>query len=388
MGLPLLSLAIAAFGIGMTEFIIMGLLPQLAEDLAVSIPDAGLLVSAYALGVVVGAPIMAVATAHAPKRPVLIALMGLFLLGNVACAIAPTYGWLMAARVLTAFSHAAFFGLGAVVASQVVPPGRQGQAIALMFMGLMLANVLGVPIGTAVGQVLGWRSTFWGVAVIGAVAMLALACWLPRDLQRNAGGILQEFRALGRPQVLLAMLISTLSSASLFAVFTYIAPMLDQVTGITGQRVSLVLLVLGIGLTAGNLLGGRLGDWKLMPVVISLLIATAGVLVLMSAVAPIPAGAIAAVFAWGVTAAAVGSPMQMRVIRAAPGAPSLASTINQGAFNLGNAGGAWVSGLALTYGIPYQALPLIGAVIALAAMGVALVSWALDRHAVQDGVVA
>lgn len=381
MSLPLLALAVASFGIGMTEFVIMGLLPDLARDLGVTIPEAGMLVSGYALGVVVGAPLMAIATASAPRRGALTVLMGIFLIGNVACALAPGYWWLMAARVVTAFSHAAFFGLGAVAAAEVVAPNKRTQAVALMFTGLTLANVLGVPIGTAVGQVLGWRATFWGVAAIGAVAMTALVLWLPRDLSRGSGGLIQEFRALGRVQVLLAMLISTLASASLFAVFTYIAPLLELVTGITGQGISLVLLVLGVGLTLGNLLGGRLGDWKLMPVVIGLFVAVAAVLALMSAVAPIPTGAIAAIFLWGVVAFALVSPLQMRVVGEAKGAPSLASTINQGAFNLGNAAGAWISGVALTHGVPYRALPLIGAAIALLAMAFAVLSWALDRRA-------
>ncbi|WP_424134996.1 MFS transporter [Roseomonas chloroacetimidivorans] len=383
MGLPLLSLSVAAFGIGMTEFIIMGLLPQLAADLQVTIPQAGFLVSGYALGVVVGAPIMAVATARAPRRPVLIALMGLFVLGNIACALAADYGWLMAARVLTAFAHAAFFGLGAVVATQVVPAGRQARAIALMFMGLTLANVLGVPIGTAIGQVTGWRSTFWGVGMIGALAMLALHLWLPRDLPRGAGGIMAEFRAMARPQVQLAMLISVLTSAAMFAIFTYIAPMLEHVTGITGQGISAVLLVVGLGMTAGNLLGGRLGDWKLMPMVIALLLAAAGVMVVMSGVLTNPMAAVAAILAWAVANSSIGTPMQMRVIQMAPGAPTLASTVNQGAFNLGNAGGAWISGVALTYGASYATLPLIAACIALAAAALAALSHSIERRALR-----
>ena len=383
MGLPLLSLSIAAFGIGMTEFIIMGLLPELSADLQVSIPRAGLLVSGYALGVVLGAPIMALATARAPRRPVLIALMGLFLIGNIACALAPGFGWLMAARVLTAFAHAAFFGLGAVVATQVVPPGRQARAIAMMFMGLTLANVLGVPIGTAIGQVTGWRSTFWGVAAIGGLAMLALHLWLPRNLARGGGGIIAEFRAMARPQVQLAMLISVLTSAAMFAVFTYIAPTLQAVTGITGQGISAVLLVVGLGMTIGNLLGGRLGDWKLMPMVIALLLIAAGVMVVMSSVLAVPAAAVAAILAWAIAVSSIGTPMQMRVIQMAPGAPNLASTVNQGAFNLGNATGAWISGMALTHGATYPMLPLIAAGIAVVAAGFAALSLLMERRVMQ-----
>jgi DHA1 family inner membrane transport protein len=218
----LLALAAASFGIGTTEFVIMGLLPDVAHDLGVTIPQAGLLVSGYALGVVFGAPILAVATAHIDRRRALLLLIGIFILGNALCAIAPSYALLMGARIVTAFSHGAFFGLGAVVAASVVPPQKRAQAIALMFTGLALANVLGVPFGTALGQAAGWRATFWAVVGIGMVAASALYAWLPRGIASSGAGLLQETRALARGQVLLAMLISVLASASLFSVFTYI----------------------------------------------------------------------------------------------------------------------------------------------------------------------
>ncbi|GGC87743.1 hypothetical protein GCM10010994_52170 [Chelatococcus reniformis] len=258
--LPLLALAIASFGIGTTEFVIMGLLPDVATDLAVTIPQAGLLVTGYALSVTFGSPILAIATARMQRKRALLVLIAIFILGNLLCAVAPGYALLMAARIVTALCHGAFFGLGAVVAAALVEPHRRAQAIAMMFAGLTLANVLGVPFGTALGQALGWRDTFFAVAAIGVLAALALQAWLPRELPVPPMDLAREARSLGRVQVLLAMLISVVTSASLFSVFTYIAPILEQVSGVSQHGVTLMLLLFGVGLTIGNVLGGRLAD--------------------------------------------------------------------------------------------------------------------------------
>src|SRR3984893_1982149 len=328
-GLPLLALAMASFGIGTTEFVIMGLLPDVAHDLAVTIPQAGLLVSGYALGVAFGPPILAVATARLERRRALLLLIAIFIVGNVLCALAPSYALLMGARIVTAFCHGAVFGLGAVVAAKVVPPQKRAQAIALMFTGLTLANVLGVPFGTALGQAAGWRATFWAVVAIGIVAALALYAWLPRGITSRGAGLMQEARTLGRTQVLLAMLISVLASASLFSVFTYITPILENVTRESPQHVTWVLLLFGVGLTFGNIVGGRLGDWRLMPSVIAifiLLIVVLGVLTMTSHIAWLAATTI---FVWGILAFALVSPLQMQVVNEASGAPNLASTLNQ-----------------------------------------------------------
>src|SRR5256714_6548312 len=365
----LLALAVASFGIGTTEFVIMGLLPDVAHDLRVTIPQAGLLVSGYALGVVLGAPILAVATARLDRRRALLLLIGIFILGNCLCAIAPSYALLMGARIVTAFSHGAFFGLGAVVAANVVLPQKRSQAVALMFTGLALANVLGVPFGTALGQAAGWRTTFWVVVGIGIVASLTLYAWLPRGITSSGAGLMQETRTLVRRQVLLAMLISVLASASLFSVFTYLTPILENVTRESPHQVTWVLLLLGVGLTFGNLLGGRLGDWRLMPsviVIFSFLIVVLGVFTVTSHIAWL---ATQTIFLLGVLAFALVSPLQMQVVNEASGAPNLASTLNQGAFNLGNAAGAFAGELALTDGVSYGNIPLIGA--GLAALGLA-----------------
>ncbi len=377
--LALLALAAASFGIGTTEFVIMGLLPEMAADLGVGIPTAGLLVSGYALSVTFGSPLVAVALSRLDRRRALLVLVGLFILGNALCALSPDYRLLMLARIVTALCHGAFFGLGAVVAADLVPPQRKASAIAIMFTGLTLANVLGVPFGTALGHALGWRATFWAVVGIGFVAAAALVAWLPRHLARDGGSLLSEMRTLRRTQVVLAMLLSVLASASLFSVFTYVAPLLAATAGASPSAITGVLLLFGVGLTLGNGLGGRLGDWRLMPSVIGLGFALAVVLMALvpASRALIPATALIGL--WGILAFALVAPLQMRVLTAADGARNLASTVNQGAFNLGNAIGAWLGGVAITAGLPYGHLPVIGAGLALAVAGTGMVAHRLDR---------
>ena len=382
MPLPILALAVASFCIGTTEFVIMGLLPEVAADLGVTIPAAGLLVTGYALGVVIGAPIIAIVTARMPRKPVLIALASLFALGNLLCAVAPTYGLLMAARVVTAFGHGAFFGIGSVVAASLVPENRKASAMAMMFAGLTLANILGVPGGTAFGEIFGWRATFFAVVVIGLVSVAAIAWLVPANVaEPSGGGLLGEVRVLGKLQVWLAMLISALASGSLFAVFTYIKPFLTDVSGLSTETVTWVLLLFGGGMTVGNILGGRLADWKLMPTVIGTLLLLAALLASLAQFGWSAAFAITAVFLWGMLVFVAVPPLQLRVVGTALEAPNLAATLNQGAFNVGNAAGAWIGATALTAGVTYQQLPLVGAAIALVAVAVAVPSQRLDRRA-------
>jgi DHA1 family inner membrane transport protein len=381
MPLPILALAIASFCIGTTEFVIMGLLPEVAADLGVTIPAAGLLVTGYALGVVFGAPVVAVATARMPRKPVLIGLAGLFVVGNLLCAVAPSYWLLMAARVVTAFGHGAFFGIGSVVAASLVPPKKQASAIALMFAGLTLANILGVPGGTALGEAFGWRSTFFAVVLIGLISVAAIAWLVPANVaQPSGGGLLGEVRVLGKLQVWLAMLISALASGSLFAVFTYIKPFLTEVSGLSAQTVTWVLLLFGAGMTVGNVIGGRLADWKLMPTVIATLLLLATLLASLARFGSIPAYAVISIFLWGLLVFVIVPPLQLRVLGAASEAPNLAATLNQGAFNIGNAAGAWIGAAALTWGVTYANLPLVGALVALVAVAVAAFSRHLDRR--------
>lgn len=384
MPLPILALAIASFCIGTTEFVIMGLLPEVAADLGVSIPSAGLLVTGYALSVVVGAPIIAIATASLPRKPVLLGLATLFVMGNLFCAIAPNYWLLMLARVVTAFGHGAFFGIGSVVAANLVPRHKRASAIALMFAGLTLANILGVPAGTALGEVYGWRATFFAVVAIGVAAVIAIAFLVPAANSEQKGrGIPSEIAVLGKLQVWLAMLISALASGSLFAVFTYIKPILTDVSGISTSMVTWVLLLFGAGMTVGNIIGGKLADWKLMPTVIGTLVAVVVTHVVLAEVSSSHVAAIVVIFLWGVLTFVIVPPLQMRVVETADEAPNLAATLNQGAFNVGNAAGAWIGGAALTWGVSYQELPFVGAALAAIGLVVALWSLMLDRKAHQ-----
>ncbi|MGX1305687.1 DHA1 family inner membrane transport protein [Amorphus suaedae] len=376
--LPLLALGLASFGIGTTEFVIMGLLPNVAQDLAVSIPTAGLLVTGYALSVTFGSPFLAIATAKMDRRHALLLLMGVFIAGNVLCAVSPNYWLLMGARVVTALCHGAFFGLGAVVAASLVEPRQKAQAIAMMFAGLTLANVLGVPFGTAIGEALGWRNTFWAVVLIGLAAATALYAWLPRDIPVPRVNIAREAKSIASTQVVLAMMISVLASASLFSVFTYIAPLLREVTHVSAHAVTVMLLIFGVGLTVGNFIGGRLGDWKLMPSVIGVLVAIIPVLAILTVTSHAMVPAALTLFVWGALVFALVSPLQMRVVTEASQAPNLASTVNQGAFNFGNAIGAWFGGIGITWGLAYDSLPWMGVALAAGALVLTLVSYRLD----------
>lgn len=378
---PLFALALASFGIGTTEFVIMGLLPDVARDLSVTIPQAGLLVTGYALSVAFGSPFLAIATASMNRRKALLLLMAVFIIGNLLCALSPSYGLLMAARIVTALCHGAFFGIGSVVAATLVPLHKRAQAIAMMFAGLTLANVLGVPFGTALGEAVGWRTTFFAVAGIGLVAALALYVWLPRDIPTPQVHLSHEMQSLASRQVVLAMLISILASASLFSTFTYIAPILESVTMMTPHAVTAMLLLFGIGLTVGNFIGGRLGDWKLMPSVIGIFAALIIVLVCFTKTSVSVWPAAITIFIWGALVFALVSPLQMRVVNEASHAPNLASTLNQGAFNFGNATGAWVGGVALTNGIAYDQLAWISVALAVAAFLLSIYSYRLDVSA-------
>jgi DHA1 family inner membrane transport protein len=376
---PLIALAVASFGIGTTEFIIMGLLPDVSRDLGVSIPRAGLLVSGYAYGVAFGAPLVAIATARLPRKAALLMLMAIFTLGNLGCALAPSYALLMTARVATSFAHGAFFGIGSVVARDLVPARKKAQAVAVMFSGLTLANVLGVPFGTALGQAEGWRFPFFVVVAIGLGAAAAIALWVPA-MPGSSNRIATEFGTLRQPRVLLPMAISVLSSVSLFCVFTYVAPLLEQVSGLAPHQVTLALLLFGVGITAGNLVGGRLADWRLVTTVVAAFAGVALVLAIFTVTSHAAIPAQVTLFVWGALAFAVASPLQIWVVEAAADAPNLAATLNQGAFNFGNATGAWLGGAALGAGLGYAELPWLGAGIALVALAVTLAARAGARE--------
>jgi len=377
--LPILALALAAFAIGTTEFVVMGILPDVARDLGVSISSAGLMVSGYALGVAVGAPLLAMLTARWPRKATLAALMGVFIVGNLISALAPGYGVLMIGRVVASFAHGSFFGIGAVVAAGLVPPNRRAAAIALMFTGLTLANVLGVPMGTLIGQQFGWRATFWAVAAFGAVSLAAVTALVPRtgaEDSRTRG----EWRVLRQPQVLLALALTVFGFGGIFTAFTYITPMLEELAGFSPKGVTALLFLFGIGLTLGNTLGGRLADRRPMTSMLGILAALAVVEALLALTIVRPVAAAVTVFIWGVVAFATVPGLQMRVVDQARAAPSLASTLNIAAFNLGNAGGAWLGGALIDTGWPLRVLPLGASTVALLALAIALFARVLDRR--------
>jgi DHA1 family inner membrane transport protein len=384
MPVALLALTAGAFGIGTTEFVIMGLLLQVSADLHVSIAAAGLLISGYALGVAVGAPLLTIATRRVPRKTVLLALMAIFTLGNIACALAPNYEMLMAARVITSLAHGTFFGVGSVVATGLVAPEKRASAIAVMFTGLTAATMLGVPAGAWLGLHFGWRSTFWAVALIGVFAFAVLAVFVPRD--RAAGkqapaSLADELAVLARPQVLLGLAMTVLGFAGVFAVFTYIQPLLTRITGLSEAAVSPILLLFGVGLAVGNILGGKLADRSLMPAVLGTLAALAVVLAVMAPA--LHSGVTAALFVGllGIAAFATVAPLQLRVLEKASGAgQNLASSLNLAAFNLGNALGAWVGGVVIDRGPGLGALGWVAALLTLAGLAIALWSRALDRR--------
>ncbi|MFI9817069.1 MFS transporter [Saccharothrix variisporea] len=372
MPLALVALALGAFGIGTTEFVIVGLLPQVAGDLHVSIPSAGLLVSGYALSVVVGAPLITALGSRVPRKRLLVGLMVLFILGNLLCAVADSYPLLMAGRVVAALCHGAFFGVGAVVAAGLVAPDRQARAIALMFTGLTVANVLGVPVGTALGQGFGWRSTFWAVTLLGVVGLLGILLLVPP--QPASDGLRGELAVFRRPGVWLALGTTALGFGAVFASFTYIAPMMTEVAGFSPGAVTWLLVLFGVGLCVGNVVGGRAADRSLMPSLYAILAVLAVVLAVFVVTAHSQVLGAVTIGLLGVAGFATVAPLQSRVLQQAEGAPALASAANIAAFNLGNAAGAWLGGAAIDAGFGYTAPNWVAALMAVAALGVAVAS--------------
>ncbi|WP_406264224.1 MFS transporter [Actinacidiphila glaucinigra] len=388
MPLALLALAISAFGIGTTEFVMMGLLPDVADDLHTSIPTAGYLVSGYALGVVIGAPLLAAITTRMPRKALLLSLMGLFTVGNTLSALAPGFGWLLAGRVLSGLPHGAFFGVGAVVAASMVDPARKARAVSLMIAGLTIANIVGVPAATLLGQHLGWRATFLTVGVIGLVAIAGIALLVPRIPLAAGGGLRRELSAFRSGQVWLTLATTIFGFAAVFAVYSYVTPMLTEVAGFGDGSVTLVLALFGVGATIGNLLGGRLADRALRPALLGGLGALAVVLLLFTVALHARWSAALTVVLLGIAAFAAGSPMMMLVMEKARHAPALASAANQAAFNLANAGGAWLGGVVLAHGLGYTAPAVAGAGLAVVGVGIATAGGLWERRAAKGSGAA
>ncbi|MGK4581191.1 MFS transporter [Kitasatospora sp. HPMI-4] len=381
MPLALLALAIGAFGIGTTEFVISGLLPQVAHDYGVSIPTAGILVTGYALGVLVGAPLLTARGTRVPRKRMLMMLMGLFIAGNALSALAPTFGLMLTGRVVASLAHGAFFGIGSVIAANLVAPDRKAAALALMFTGLTVANVVGVPLGTVIGQHFGWRVTFGLVSAIGVAAMAGIAALIPEQPRAEVTTLLRrELTAFRNIQVVLAMAMTVLGFGGVFAAVTYLAPMMTGPAGFSESSVTWLLVLFGAGMVVGNLLGGRYADRSLMPLLYVSLAALSLTLALFTVTAHSRIAAAITLPLLGVFGFATVPPLQKRVLDQTADAPTLASAVNVGAFNLGNALAAWLGGVVISAGYGYTAPNLAGAAMTFAALLLAVLSASLERR--------
>ncbi|MFP3467284.1 MFS transporter [Leifsonia sp. SIMBA_070] len=375
----LIALALGGFGIGLTEFVIAGLLPEVAADFHVDEAAAGWLISGYALAVVVGALVLTAAATRVPRKAALLGLMVLFIAGNLLSALAPDYGIMLAGRVVAALCHGAFFGIGSVVAAGLVAPEKQARAIALMFTGLTAANVLGVPFGTLLGQALGWRSTFWAITAIGVVALIGVAVLVPSGVgERSQGGLRGELSAFRSGQVWLSLAATVLGFGGMFGAFTYIAYTLTGVSGFASGAVPWLLILFGLGLFAGNWVGGRLADRSIDRTLLWLLAALAVVLAAFALVAGLPVGAVIGLVLMGAFGFATVPALQLRVLSSASHAPTLASGANIAAFNLGNALGAWIGGLTIAAGLGYTSPLWVGAAMTVGAVIVVAVAAVTD----------
>ncbi|MEC8104452.1 MAG: MFS transporter [Pseudomonadota bacterium] len=371
LNLPLLALALGAFGIGVTEFSPMGMLSVIAGDLDVSIPTAGVLISAYAFGVVIGAPIMTLGFARMSRRNLLLLSMSIFTVGNLISAVADSYSSLLLGRIITSFNHGAFFGIGAVVATQLVPPEKQASAVAAMFSGLTIANIGGVPMATYVSEVMGWRTAFMGMTIIGVATLIALRLSLPRLEADTSDSIKNELKVLTKGSVLFALLLTVVGSSSMFTVFSYISPILLEETKADALFVSSMLVLYGLGLAAGNWLAGRYADRNLLGTLVISMAATMILLMIFAATMQVIWVMPVLIFLWGISSFAVVPPLQALVVSEAKGAPNLASSMNIAAFNLGNASGAALGGSVIYLGWGLPAVALAGA--ATSAAGLLLV---------------
>lgn len=386
MPLALWALALSAFAIGTTEFVIVGLIPTIAANLGVSVPSAGLLVSLYAFGVAVGAPVLTALTGRVPRKPLLLGLMALFTIGNLVAWMAPGYEALVAARVLTGLAHGVFFSIGSTIATGLVPKEKAASAIALMFSGLTVALVTGVPLGTFIGQTFGWQATFLAVSLLGVAAFVGSLLLVPNTIQMSApASLLTQLAVLKKPRLLLVYAMTALGYGGSFIAFTYLAPILQQVSGFPASSVGLVMLVYGVSVAFGNIWGGKLADHKgpiaALQIVFALL---ALVLLALAFTAHDKWLAVATVLAWGAVAFGNVPGLQVYVVqqaeRDAPHAIDVASGLNIAAFNVGIAFGAWAGALIVTrFGL--MATPWIGAAVVLGALGLTTFAGWLDRRA-------
>jgi DHA1 family inner membrane transport protein len=391
----LLALALGGFGIGATEFVAMGLLPDIAGDLlpglAATSPDeanaqAGWLISAYALGVVVGAPTIAAAAAKWPRKRLLLALAAWFALGTLASALLPSFGLVLVARFVAALPHGAYFGIASLVAASLMGPGKRARGVALVLSGLTIANVVGVPSITWLGQLAGWRVAYLAVAVIFVLTFLAIAAAVPWQAGDPAASIRRELGAFRRSQVWFAIAIGAIGFGGFFAMYSYIAPLATEVTGLQAAFVPFVLVATGLGMTVGNLIGGRLADWSVRRTMYLFFVALAAALLLLALTASHPLGLFGGVFLVGVTSSALAPTIQTRLMDVARDSQSIAAALNHSALNVGNSMGAVLGGLVIAGGLGYLAPIWVGFALTLAGIALAFASFALDRRRIGRGV--
>ena len=376
--LAVLALALGGFGIGTNEFVAMGLLPEIAAGLHISEPTAGHMISAYALGVVIGAPLIAALTARVPRKTLLMTLMAVFALGNLATVMAPGYGSLIVARFVAGLPHGAYFGIAALVAAKLMGPGNRAKAVAYVMTGLTVATVIGVPIASWLGQALGWRSAFGLVVGIGVVTLAAIWIWLPAVGATHASSLVTELGALRRPQVWFALAVGMVGFGGMFAVYTYIATTLTDVTGMSSVWVPLALMMFGAGMVVGNMVGGRLADWSVIRSLYLTMTALGIALAAFVVAAHNPVTAMALLFAIGASGSAIGPALQTRLMDVAADAQTLAAALNHSALNIANATGAWIGGLVIAAGLGYTAPAAAGA--ALAALGLIILTISVVLH--------
>lgn len=376
----LLALFAAAFAIGTSEFVIAGILPAVSSDLSISIPTAALLVSLYALGVAVGGPVLATFTGRYPKKLLLLIYVGIFVVGYAFCAVAPGFTALLIARIFIALIHGAYFGTAMVVATTIVEERRRGFAVGLILAGLTVANIIGVPIGTAIGTAFGWRMTFWAVSGLGVAAFALITLLVPAAGTGDTphGNLAAEVKVLAREPVWTSIAVIIVQTVGQFALFTYISPLLTTVSGIDIDAVPWLLLLFGVGSTIGVLTGGRLADWKLMASLTGILALQVVIYLLMVPFAAMPWVMAVLVLLWGALGFAFGAPAQTRILSNTRDAPLLASSLIPSSFNVAMAFGAWFGGTLIDGGYSYAVLPWIGAASAALATVIAAVSWARE----------
>ncbi|MEQ1940312.1 MFS transporter [Mesorhizobium sp. CN5-321] len=379
MPLPLIALFLAAFAFGTTEFVIAGVLPEVAKGLGVSIPSAGTLVSGYALGIAIGGPLLTLATPRVPRRTLLLGLVAVFTLGQVACALAPGFTSMLALRIAVAVAHGTYFGVAMVVATGLVSDERRGMAVALVLAGLTVSGIVGVPAGTAIGNLWGWRATFWAMTALGVVAAFAIALLIPATKVAAArpASLGREIGVLGRQQVWTSLIVMLMLMLAQFVPYTYITPLLQTVTGLSAETVPWVLLASGVGATLGVFIGGKVAGHRLMTALIAMLAMQAVVMAAMYVVAPYPVPMLLVVMVWGALNFSIGTAVQTRILRWTADAPNLASSLIPSGFNVGIAIAAFVGATMLNAGLPYRTLPLVG----VAAMAVAVVAAVLSKTA-------